>query len=351
MGMRNSPTSEPEAHESPGGDQKTVAGASGRVFGSSVLPARAIFILIATFLLLSGCRKQEEASKPPKPEAGEFVSDGAGDGCVWVVDSDHGGRLFLCGTIHILREGDYPLAPGYEAAYMFSDKLVLELPPGEGSSPDLSRKMAQLGMYSADASLDTNVSAQAWAAVKEWAAKRDIEPSSMNRFRPWFVSLMMTAKEYAILGATPDLGVDHHFEKRAAEDGKPGEGLETTDFQLQLFASLTNRQQQELLDQTLAELSTVSQEYEKMIDAWKRGDITGLHDMLFREAAKHPDLLNMFLTARNIVWVDKLDAMLNRGEKVMVLVGAGHLIGEAGLLELLAKRGHKVRHYREVQDF
>lgn len=321
------------------------------MFGSLVPPARAFLPLFALCLLLSACRKDQAAESAPKPETAEYVSDGAGDGSVWVVDSDHGGRLFICGTIHILRESDYPLAPGYEAAYMFSDKLVLELPPGEGSSPDLSRKMAQLGMYSADASLDANISSQAWTAVKAWATRRNIEPSSMNRFRPWFVSLMMTAKEYSVLGATPDLGVDAHFEKRAREDGKPGEGLETTDFQLQLFASLSNRQQQELLDQTLAELSSVSEEYEKMIEAWKRGDLVALHDMLFREAAKHPDLMNMFLTARNIVWVDRLNATLDRGEKAMVLVGAGHLTGESGLLELLVKRGHKVRHYREVQDF
>ncbi|MFM2168662.1 MAG: hypothetical protein RIS79_3033 [Verrucomicrobiota bacterium] len=329
--------------------QKTVARIPRRVFESTVLPVRVIFYLFTIFLPLSSCRKHEVA--PAKAETADFVPHGAGNGSVWVVDGDHGGRLFLCGTIHILRQGDYPLAPGYEAAYKFSEKLVLELPPGEGSSPDLSRRMAQLGRYSADASLDANISAQAWAALKAWAAKRDIEVSSMNRFRPWFVSLLMTAKEYAILGATPDLGVDHHFEGRAREDGKPGEGLETTDTQLQLFTTLTNRQQQELLEQTLAELSTLPKEYEKMIEAWKRGDITALHDMLFRQAAKHPDLLNKFLTARNIAWVDKLDAMLNRGEKVMVLVGAGHLTGEKGLLELLSKRGRKVRHYREVQDF
>lgn len=318
-----------------------------------MLPARAFHVLLMFCLLLSACRKQPEAAGdvPPKDETAAFISDGEGDGCVWVVDSDHGGRLFLCGTIHILREQDYPLAPGYEAAYMFSDKIVLELPPGEGSSPELSRRMSQLGMYSADASLDANISAEAWKAVKEWAVKREIEPSSMNRFRPWFVSLMMTAKEYSLLGATPDLGVDAQFEKRAREDGKPGEGLETTDFQLQLFASLSNRQQQMLLDQTLSEVASVSLEYEKMIAAWRKGDLVELHEMLFREAEKNPDLMNMFLTARNIVWIDKLDGMLQRGEKAMVLVGAGHFTGEAGLIELLRKRGHKVRHYREVQDF
>lgn len=292
-----------------------------------------------------------ETASPGSLEAGVFIPDGAGDGCVWVVDSEQKGRLFLCGTIHILREDDYPLAPGYEAAYLFSEKLVLELPPGEGSSPELAKKMSQLGMFSADTSLEANVSAEAWKSVQAWAKRRGLDPSSMNRFRPWFVSILMTAKEYAELGATPDLGVDTHFSGRAQADGKPGEGLETTDFQLQMFASLTNRQQQELLDQTLAELSTVANEYEKMIQAWKKGDLTALHNMLFREAEKHPDLMNLFLNARNLVWIDKLDAMLRRGDNAMVLVGAAHLTGDTGLIELLKKRGHRVRHYREVQDF
>lgn len=329
---------------------KAVAWHPGSMFGSCVLPVRAIFILLVTFLLLSGCRGRVEAPHPPGAQVPEYVSDGAGDGCVWVVDGHHGGRLFLCGTIHILREGDYPLAPGYEAAYLLSEKLVLELPPGEGSSPALAGKMARLGSYPPDTSLDANISVQSWAAVKDWAARRGTDPSSLNRMRPWFVSLMMTAKEYALLGATPDLGVDNHFGKRASHDGKAGEGLETADFQLQLFASLTNRQQQELLDQTLAELSSVSQEYERMIRAWKQGDVGALHDMLFREAAKHPGLLDMFLTSRNLVWLEKLDAMLMRGEKAMVLVGTGHLTGDKGLLHLLEKRGHRLRHYREVRD-
>lgn len=316
-------------------------------------PARVLHALLTLCLLLSACRREPvtETASPGSLEAGVFIPDGAGDGCVWVVDSEQKGRLFLCGTIHILREDDYPLAPGYEAAYLFSEKLVLELPPGEGSSPELAKKMSQLGMFSADTSLEANVSAEAWKSVQAWAKRRGLDPSSMNRFRPWFVSILMTAKEYAELGATPDLGVDTHFSGRAQADGKPGEGLETTDFQLQMFASLTNRQQQELLDQTLAELSTVANEYEKMIQAWKKGDLTALHNMLFREAEKHPDLMNLFLNARNLVWIDKLDAMLRRGDNAMVLVGAAHLTGDTGLIELLKKRGHRVRHYREVQDF
>jgi hypothetical protein len=49
--------------------------------------------------------------------------------------------------------------------------------------------------------------------------------------------------------------------------------------------------------------------------------------------------------------MDRLEQMLKRGEKVMVLVGTGHFTSDTGLIELFRKRGYRVRHYREVTDF
>lgn len=308
--------------------------------------------LILSFTLIActlACGKEPgKEAGTPKPAA--FVSDGAGDGSVWVVDGPKGGRLYLCGTIHILREKDYPLAPGYEAAYMYSNKLVLELPPGS-SGPELTNRMAQLGMYADGGTLETNVSKETWEKVKQWATKRGMDAGAMNKFRPWFAALLITSMEYAALGAKPDKGVDSYFEERAKKDGKAMEGLETAEFQLQLFASLKEKQQTELLEQTLGEIATVAEEYEKMLAAWKQGDLETLREMLFREAEKYPDLMSLFLTARNLAWMDPLDRMLKNGEKVMVLVGTGHFTSESGLIELLRLRGYKVRHYSEVTDF
>lgn len=311
------------------------------------------FRLVSTLALLvcaTACGGEKD-STDGKPSPTGFVSDGAGDGSVWVVDGPNGGRLYLCGTIHILREKDYPLAPAYEAAYMYSNKLVLELPPGAASGPELTSRMSQLGMYSADSSLEANVSKETWEKVQSWCRKRGLEASSMNRFRPWFVALMITSMEYAALGAKPDKGVDTHFEQRAKKDGKPAEGLETVEFQLQLFASLSEQQQRDLLDQTLGEIDGVEEEFEKLLKAWKYGDLETLRGMLFREAEKYPELMNLFLTARNEAWMAPLEKMLKNGEKVMVLVGTGHFTSDTGLIELLRKRGYRVRHYREVTDF
>ena len=272
-----------------------------------------------------------------------------GAGSVWVADREgKPGRLFLCGTIHILREVDYPLSTGYEAAYHYSDKLILELPPGSGSGPAMASRMRELGQYSADGSLEANVKPETWAAVKKWAESRKIEASSLNRFRPWFVSLIITSTEYAALGARPDMGVDHHFETRAEHEGKPAEGLESVEFQLQLFSSLTSEQQKDMLEQTLTEISIISQEYDKMIAAWKNGQMDDLHDLLYREAERFPELLDLFLKNRNLTWIERLDDMLKQGENAMVLVGTGHLASDHGLIQLLKDRGYRVRHHREV---
>ncbi|MDZ4403115.1 TraB/GumN family protein [Prosthecobacter sp.] len=308
-------------------------------------------VLALALIVCAVACEREEKKADGKPDSAAFVSDGAGDGSVWVVDGPNGGRLFLCGTIHILREKDYPLAPAYEAAYMYSNKLVLELPPGAASGPELTSRMSQLGLYSADTSLEANVSKETWEGVKKWTAKRGLEVSSMNRFRPWFVALLMTNVEYANLGAKAEMGVDTHFEQRAKKDGKPAEGLETVEFQIQLFASLSDKQQRELLEQTLIEVSHVAEEYEKIVRAWKQGDLAALSEMMLQEAERYADLNELFVTARNLSWMDRLEQMLKNGEKVMVLTGTLHFISDTGLIELMRKRGHRVRHYREVTDF
>lgn len=273
-------------------------------------------------------------------------------GSVWVVDApDTGGRLFLCGTIHILREDDYPLSPAYEAAYANSDRVVFELPPGAAEGSFMKDRMLALGTYDKGDSLAAHVTKETWDNVIKWAVSRKMDPASLSRFRPWLVSLVITSTEYAALGAKPEWGVDQHFEERTKRDEKPASGLESVEFQLQLFAGLTDQQQNEMLVQTLAEVSTLPQEFDKMIESWKHGELDELTTMLFREQAKFPDLMEHFLYDRNEAWMDRLDEMLKKGERVMLLVGTGHFAADKGLIPLLKKRGYIVRHYREMEDF
>lgn len=297
-------------------------------------------------LSLTACARD---SRPQIPVAVAASSDQPGS--VWVVDSPKtGGRLFLCGTIHILREEDYPLSPAYEGAYANSSRIILELPPGAGEGASMTSRMRELGMLPAGTSLQSSLSPETWGKIQKWAVSRQVDPASLNRYRPWFVSLLITSTEYAALGAKPQLGVDQYFEARAKRDEKPAEGLETVELQLQLFAGLTAAQQQEMLEQTLAEVSTLPKEYDDMIDAWKKGDLKKLHERLFREAERFPELMDIFLFHRNQSWMAHLEALLQKGDKAMLLVGTGHFTADKGLIQLLKNKGYTVRPYAEVKD-
>lgn len=291
-----------------------------------------LFLLSFALIALSACGRDPSGPEPT--------------GSVWVVEAPQGGgRLYLCGTIHILRREDYPLAPAYESAYADATRLVFELPPGSDTDATLATRMRELGRFTAGEDLESHCGPAIWQRLKEWGEKRGVPVATLRSCRPWFVSLLVTSTEYGRLGAAPEMGVDRHFEARARRDQKPAEGLESVELQLQLFAGLEDKLQLAMLEQTLDEVDSLPEEYDRMIAAWKHGRLDELHEMLFREAARHPELMEIFLARRNLAWMTRLEELLNRGERAMILVGTGHFTADIGLLKLFEQRGFRVHRH------
>lgn len=278
------------------------------------------------------------------PSCKGVSSDGPvqGEGSVWMVESPST-RLYLCGTIHLLRPSDFPLPDSYAIAYADSQRLVFELPPGSQHDPQLAVSMREAGTYHDGTELASLLKPEVWKAFLDWCEKRQVKPEAFKSFRPWLAALTIAATEYAALGADPERGVDVVFEDRMRKDGKKGEGLETVDLQIGLFSKLSEEQQQQLLEQTLAEVKTLPDQFQRMIKAWRTGDVDDLHKMMFEEAKNYPDLMDIFLNQRNASWMNRLEAWLAGTDHRMVLVGTGHLGGDTGVISMLKAKGYKVR--------
>jgi uncharacterized protein YbaP (TraB family) len=291
---------------------------------STIFAGLAVFFIAALYLV---------AADKPKT---------SGPSSVWAAEKD-GHTIYLAGTIHLLRKKDYPLPDVFEQAYKDSSKLIFELPPNSEGSGEIVLRMRKLGSYPEGAQLTDQVSAETIKHIQEWSDKNDYPMSAITRYRPWFLSLTIAAIEYQALGAESGRGLDAWFEKRAAADKKPGAGLETVEYQLTLFSSLPDKIQEQLLLQTLSEATTMKKDYDDMIASWRAGDMDKLQEFLYRDADKFPELMQEFLVKRNNAWVAPLMNYLEKGERVMVLVGAGHLGGKNGLLELLKAKGCTIR--------
>jgi hypothetical protein len=138
-------------------------------------------------------------------------------------------------------------------------------------------------------------------------------------------------------------GADMILRHQAEAEGKPVEGLETLQFQLNMFnhmpptapaaapAAASSSQS--------PAMGRLSQAMGEMQAAWKRGDQDVFVRMLGQLKAASPDTYRMMFTERNIRWADWIRARLRTPGTVFVAVGAGHLAGQDSLLVRLAERG------------
>jgi uncharacterized protein YbaP (TraB family) len=137
-------------------------------------------------------------------------------------------------------------------------------------------------------------------------------------------------------------GIDQHFSKLALADGKKIVPLETLDFQISLLTDATKEEGEMLMKSTLKDIDKVRRVYADLLKAWQTGDGPELEKLLNDSMGDAPALTKRMLTDRNERWVPLIQELVRGGQNVMVIVGAGHLVGNKGVVELLKQKGLKV---------
>jgi uncharacterized protein YbaP (TraB family) len=125
------------------------------------------------------------------------------------------------------------------------------------------------------------------------------------------------------------------------ENKKEIKGLETMQFQASVFDSIPYEWQAKELLKNIDSFSVYKKEFDDMLSSYKDQRLDSMQTMLSQSefgAGEYEDLL---LNDRNKNWVAQLNTIMKK-ESVFVAVGAGHLIGEMGLINLLRKAGYKV---------
>ncbi|MEM7147047.1 MAG: TraB/GumN family protein [Verrucomicrobiota bacterium] len=264
---------------------------------------------------------------------------------VWKVSSDTA-TVYLAGSVHLLRAQDYPLPPVYDVAYADSDRLVFEVDMGIMNQLDVQEELLKLGSYPEGESIREHVSEETYGKLQEYFKLRGVGGPMFESMKPGMLALTISSLEYMRMGAMPFLGVDMVYFKRAKGDEKPTAGLETVEFQVGLFEELSPKKQEELLVKTLDSLDDTEETTETLIEAWRTGDAKGLGEMLREEFVEDKAMERLFLTQRNENWVPQIEEILASDENAMVVVGTGHLVGRKSVVQLLRKKGYKIKQMR-----
>jgi uncharacterized protein YbaP (TraB family) len=257
----------------------------------------------------------------------------------WEVKGRHN-TVYLLGSVHMLKADDSALPAEAMHAYAASKVLVMELDLNGVGAESLPEAGAELEMLPEGQTLAEAVGPKLYAQLLARAQPLGLDADTLAHFQPWFAALMLQQLELTKSGFDTAAGVDEQFALMAQADQKPIIGLETIDEQLGFFANLSPAQQREFLRSTLEESGSAESETDAVVHAWQRGDTVKLEQLLRKGTEESPELYHLLTTERNRRWLPKITELLSGDQNYLVIVGALHLIGHDGVIELLQRQGY-----------
>lgn len=296
-------------------------------------------ISLAVFAVLPPLPAQDEAAPAGKNRRGA----GGTPACVWKIVGEKN-TVYLAGSMHLLREADLPLPRQYVRAFRDSARLVFEIAPEQEDSPEAAKLSLEKGTYGDGKKLADEISEEAYKEVGGFLEAAEMPAGSFDRFRPWMCAMTITMVEMMKIGALPQFGVEKVLEEMADVEGKEITGLETLEFQLGLFSDMDAKLQERMLVESVREADTLAEEFPRMVDAWRIADEVAFDESAFddKDDPEVRAFYEVILFGRNREWIGKIEALLGEDANVMVVVGAGHLMGEGSVIELLRAKGHTV---------
>ena len=220
----------------------------------------------------------------------------------------------------------YPLPKLVEDDFATCPVLLLETysPPGErGDGASILAPLEKGAYYPEGDSLWKHVNAKTRDRLvrllqqnPEGLRQLGTDAEGIARMRPWFAEIMVGLVLWMNDGMKGELGVDEHFQEEAERVGKRIVGIETKEFQTNLYRAI----------------SSVSEKIQ----------IQGLEAVIGIRKKASATCEKILVRNRNVHMADVAEQYLSASTPAFMVVGTAHLGGNSGLVHLIARRGYKV---------
>ena len=283
----------------------------------------------------------DEAAKTPN-----------GKGIFWKIDKAGLSPSYLLGTMHVTDPRVLTMPEAARKALADASTIVIEsdeiLDEKKAAAAMLMRP--ELTMFMDGTTIRDHLSSEDAEKLDKGLKARGLALAAVARMKPWLLSsfVALPACELARKAAGASF-LDKHIAEDAIKAGKTVAGLETMAEQLQAMADLPIEFHLQALIETLELGAKMDDVIETMTALYLTGDIgmtmPTLEAVAPTELGKDESAYAAFekriVTDRNKIMAERATPLLANG-KVFIAVGALHLPGEQGLVELLRQQGFTV---------
>jgi uncharacterized protein YbaP (TraB family) len=249
---------------------------------------------------------------------------------------------YLLGTHHAVAVSKIVDMPGVFRAFNDCDAVICEVVEENMDEVQHQILMASRMDVSLFDLLDDDEEALVDSALK---AELGISIANVEYMRPNVIAMIyeLTMREQLVGQKADDMSIDTYFQVAATELGKSVYGLETLEQQLDMLLRSTTLEQQ---TKNLVATIRMKEETKKITleieDAYAKGDIDALHRILVEDENMTEAEKFLLVDERNIDWLHTIVDHIKK-KACFIAVGALHLPGNDGLINLLRKAGYKVK--------
>ncbi len=278
-------------------------------------------------------------------------------GLLWQISGKGAKTSYLYGTMHVSNEKVIKLSD------MAMDELdKCQVMAGELVLKEADMMPMMMSLFMKDTTLEMLLSPSEYKIVhKKLEEKMGFMAAMLEKIKPVFISVMLSEqtkdkgeKEGEKIETTPSFGkgfggfgggnqkppLDMYLQDKAKEKGKEVVGLETVAEQLAAFNTITLKEQAKMLYETvISENKAEGQSLEGMLDLYYRQEIDSLYMLTNQALSSNSN--DKLLIERNTNMADRMEKIM-KDKSLFTAVGAAHLAGKTGLIDLLRKRGYKV---------
>jgi len=261
-----------------------------------------------------------------------------------ITDPKSGNFIYLGGTIHLLRESDYPMPQQFDQAFNESEMLVFETDIDvnlDSLDFDLMTIIRQNGLFQGDTVLKDVINPETYSKLQSYCQKNNIQIEQISKMKPSMIQVTIVHMATSESDFTVE-GTDLHYFKMAKDSAKQIEFLESPKEQINALFATNKDNYDKAISALLDDLNGSDDLLAELVYEWRNGKSKYIQKEIKDMKKNFPNSYQFLQVNRNNNWLIKFDSYLETKPTECILVGYMHLIGKEGLLKQMKSKGYKI---------
>lgn len=289
---------------------------------------RVILLSTLCLLLIISCPAQQRDT---------FQINKDGNSLLWKISGNGLAKSsFIFGTFHLMCKDDIALSAQLKTALSKSNTLYLELDMDDPAM--LFGAMKYMNMQDGK-ELKEFYTDEEFVRITTFFSETLHTPLMLfKNAKPYFLVALLYPQ---MLQCSSAASIEEALVKQAKEYNIEVKGLETIEQQASIFDSIPYALQAKELLKNIDSLEKYQSEFNELLTSYKSQELSRIETLVSKSEFGTNNDMDLLVNNRNRNWISQLDTLM-RNESVFAAVGAGHLVGDNGLLQLLKNKGYKV---------